>query len=138
MRKMNTLLIRPTLRGLVLALAVTALSSYVARAVPYASCITNNTGSVSFYLNENADDVKIVFDGGGVGKTNDLGAKTKGLQAGAFSMTGHTSYQIQVMRNAPVGWVLSSSDSNLMCVFNSPRGVAVSQVSSNLSSFGRI
>ena len=96
MTRISSLIIRPTVRGLVLALAVAALSSYVARAVPYASCITNNAGNVSYYLNEAATDVKIIFDGGGVGKTNALGAQAKGLRAHAFSMTGHTSYRIQV------------------------------------------
>jgi hypothetical protein len=121
---------------LVLALAVTALSSVVARAVPYASCITNNAGTVSYYLNEPATDVTIIYDGGGVGKTNDLGALTKGPHT--FSMTGHTSYKIQVTQIAPVGWTLTSDDSNLLNLYGSPRGVTVSQVSSNLSTFGRI
>src|ERR1035438_4682164 len=130
--------IRPTLRGLVLALAVTVLSSYVARAVPYASCITNNAGTVSYYLNEAADDVKVIFDGGGVGNTNALGAQVKGLHANAFPMGAHASYKIQVTRNAPVGWTLTSDDTNPMNLYGSPRGVAVSKVSSNLSTFGRI
>src|ERR1035438_3185839 len=107
--------IRPTLRGLVLALAVTVLSSYVARAVPYASCITNNAGTVSYYLNEAADDVKVIFNGGGVGNTNALGAQAKGPHANAFSLGVHTTYKIQVTRNAAAGWVLTSSDSNSMC-----------------------
>jgi hypothetical protein len=132
----TTLPTRPTLRGLVLALAVTALSSVVARAVPYASCITNNGTTVSYYLNEPATDVTVIYDGGGVGKTNDLGALTKGPHT--FSMTGHTSYKIKVTQVAPVGWTLISDDSNLMNLYGSPRGVAVSQVSSNLSTFGRI
>src|ERR1017187_6521073 len=130
--------IRPTLRGLVLALAVTVLSSYVVRAVPYASCIPNKAGTVSYYLNEAADDVKVIFDGGGVGNTNALGAQAKGPHANAFSLGAHASYKIQVTRNAPASWVLTSSDSNSMCIYGTPRGVAVSQVSSNLSNFGRI
>jgi hypothetical protein len=121
---------------MVLGLAVMALSSFVARAVPYASCITNNGTTVSFYLNEAADNVKVVYDGGGVGKTNDLGALAKGPQS--FSFTGHTSYKIHVTKNAPAGWTMTSDDTNPMNMYGSPRGVVVSQVASNLSSFGRI
>ena len=138
MKDTRNLSIRSTLRGLVLALAITLLSSYVARAVPYASCITNNAGTVSYYLNEAADDVKVIFDGGGVGNTNALGAQVKGLHANAFTMGAHASYKIQVTRNAPVGWTLTSDDTNPMNLYGSPRGVAVSKVSSNLSTFGRI
>src|ERR1035441_4086696 len=136
MKNTTTLSSRPTLRGLVLALAVIALSGVLARAVPYASCITNNAGTVSYYLNEPATDVTVIYDGGGVGKTNDLGALAKGPHT--FSMTGHTTYKIQVTQIAPVGWTLISDDSNLLNLYGSPRGVTVSQVSSNLSTFGRI
>src|ERR1035437_8368719 len=53
MKSMKKTTIRPTVRGLVLALAGLALSSYVATATPYATCLTNNgDGSVSFRLNQ--------------------------------------------------------------------------------------
>src|ERR1035437_7380386 len=108
----TTLPTRPILRGLVLALAVTALSSVVARAVPYASCISDHGISVRYYLNEPATDDTVIYDGGGVGKTNALGALTKVPHT--FSMTGHTSYKIKVTQVAPVGWTVISDDSNLM------------------------
>src|ERR1035441_508814 len=72
MNKINTQLIRPALRGLVLALAVIALSSFVAQAHPYASGITNNGGTVSFILNETADTVGVYFPDNH--STNFLGA----------------------------------------------------------------
>src|ERR1022692_3516798 len=53
--------IRPTLRGLVLALAAFGLSGYVATAHPYASGITNTGGTISFILNETADTVGVYF-----------------------------------------------------------------------------
>ena len=136
MKNTTTPLTRPTLRGLVLALAVIALSSNVARAVPYASCITNNGTTATFYLNELSDDVTVIYDGGGAGKTNDLGVLAKGPHS--FSMTGHSSYVINVTKVASVGWTLTSDDTNPMNLYGSPRGVTVSQVSSNLSTFGRI
>jgi len=50
--KMNkSSLVRPTLRGLVLALAVTALSSFVAQAVPYASGVSQSGETVTLILN---------------------------------------------------------------------------------------
>ena len=61
MKNTRNLPARPTLRGLVLALAVTALSSYIAQAHPYASGITNVGGTISFILNEAADTVGVYF-----------------------------------------------------------------------------
>src|ERR1035441_9008735 len=122
MKDTRNLSIRSTLRGLVLALAITLLSSYVAWAVPYASGITNNAGTVSYYLNEAATDVKIIFDGGGVGNTNAPGAQIKGLHS--FSLSAHNTYKIQVTQVSAVGWMLTSDDTNPMNLYGSPRGVA--------------
>ena len=104
MKKTRKLLIRPTLRGLVLVLAVFALSSQVVRATPYASCITNDgSGNVTFYLNEAGGNVTIIYDGGGPGNTNaNYNGVTTGLNLAAgpytFSLTGHTSYRISVFK----------------------------------------
>ena len=95
MNKMNTYLIRPTLRGLVLALAATILCGFVAQAHPYASGVTVSGGTVQFYLNENADSVNVVFDNG-TSATNNLGALTKGLQS--FALGAHTNYSIIVTK----------------------------------------
>jgi hypothetical protein len=56
--------IRPTLCGLVLALAVTALSSSVGRATPYASMVTNinyAARTMQFWLNEGGGTVTVTF-----------------------------------------------------------------------------
>src|SRR5882724_49422 len=68
------------------------------QATPYASGITNNAGTVSYILNESADSVKVVFDGDGIGNTNDLGAMTKGVHS--FSLGSHTSWQIEVKKSS--------------------------------------
>src|SRR3954447_4520072 len=47
------------------------------QATPYACDVTNSAGVVSFRLNENADNVRIISSSGAV--TNDLGAGVKGL-----------------------------------------------------------
>ena len=82
MKNMNKFLIRPTVRGLVLALAVTALSSYVARAVPYASQVTKSGNTVTFVLNQNAQGLVVKRDGGS--------PVSPGTTAGvlSFDMTG--------------------------------------------------
>jgi hypothetical protein len=129
---------RSILRGLALALAVTALACYTARAVPYASCVTNNAGTVSYYLNEAADDVTIIFDGGGAGNTNALGAQVKGLHANAFTMGSHSTYAIQVSKTSPAGWVKTSDDSNALLQFNVGRGITVNYNPQDTRLFGRI
>src|ERR1035441_601099 len=133
MKDTNNSIIRPTLRSLALALAVVALSSYVARAVPYASGVSNTVGTTwTFVLNENATAGTVLRNG----VSPVTIPPTKGIHS--FDMSGFSTFSINVTNNAPVGWVLTSSDSNSMCMYGSPRGVAVSQVSSNLSAFGRI
>jgi len=48
---------------MVLALAVTALTSYVARAVPYASQVTRSGNTVTFVLNQEAQGMVVLRDG---------------------------------------------------------------------------
>src|SRR5437867_4070555 len=95
------------LQGWATALALMSLVS-VSRGVPYASCITNSGGTVSFLLNQNAQDVKIIFDGGGPGNTNALGAQTRGPHS--FSLGAHTTYKIQVTHSDPVAWTKFSDE----------------------------
>jgi hypothetical protein len=67
------------------------LGTIAARAVPYASCVTNNSGTISYYLNEGATDVKIIFNGGA--STNDLGTQTKGLRSFGRDYSGSAQAQ---------------------------------------------
>jgi hypothetical protein len=113
------------------------------QATPYASGIINNAGTVSFILNENADDVKVLFDNGT--STNDLGALAKGVQS--FNLGASTNYQIAVRKATGPGFITAngtnavvlqtSSDTNPLLHFNNTRGLAVNK---NPSSpyFGRI
>jgi hypothetical protein len=124
-------------------LALTLLAPR-ATATPYASGINTNTpGSISYTLNENADDVKVIFDINT--STNDYPSQVKGTYT--FSLGTATNYQIVVSKKAAAGYVQAngaaavvqqlSVDSNPLMVFNSPRGVAINR---NLNSpyFGRI
>ena len=141
MKNTRNLLIRPALRGVVLALAAFALSSFVAQAHPYASGITNNSGTISFILNEAADNVGVSFPDNH--STNNLGA----LAAGVHSFTlgaGTNAYVIYVTKAGtgvssqisptPVSGGLSGGTN---CAFFGPRGVAVN-VNPKGHNFGRI
>src|ERR1035438_7385780 len=101
MKETRTHSIRPTLRGLVLGLAVLALSSQVVRATPFASCITNDgSGNITFYLNEGGANVTVTYDGGGIGNTNATfnGVGTFAAGPHTFSLTGHSTYSISVYK----------------------------------------
>ncbi|MEY2408745.1 MAG: hypothetical protein QOF48_1415 [Verrucomicrobiota bacterium] len=103
-----------------------------AAAVPYATGVTNNAGTISFILNEAADNVTVVFDGGA--SSQDLGAQTKGPHS--FSLGTATTFEIRVSKVTPVVWTQISTDSQLLR-FQSPRGVAVNR-NANSSAFGRV
>jgi hypothetical protein len=130
---------------LVLALAVSALSSQVAQAHPYASGISNNTGTISFILNESANDVQVAFDNpnwpaaGIYTFTNDLGPRSNGLQS--FPLTDsngtHTNFAIIVTKAGNGIPFQTSVDTNPEVNFNLPHGIAVNQ-NPQRGNFGRI
>src|SRR6476620_9960086 len=93
------LFLNKTITRAMMAFAIVA-SSQIAKATPYSSGVTNNAGTVSFILNENADNVKVLFDNGS--STNDLGALTSGAQS--FSLDVHTNYQIVVTKASAPGY----------------------------------
>lgn len=124
-------------------LALTALVFLAAvksvQAAPYATAITNAAGTVSFRLNENADNVKIISSGGAI--TNDLGPGLKGLTITNLGIAAG-SIKVMVTRSAAAGYTQSSSDSfqdNGIYVnkFEHPRGVVVDKNPAS-PSFGRI
>ncbi|HTD87775.1 MAG TPA: Calx-beta domain-containing protein [Candidatus Binatia bacterium] len=116
--------------ALVAALAL--IVNPLANATPYASAVQNNAGVVSFTLNESADNVTVVFDGGA--STQDLGVQSKGTHS--FNMGTATSFEIVVKKTA-ADWELISNDTNRFMLFNSGRGVAVNMQPSS-TYFGRI
>ena len=125
--------LRRTLCGLALALAATVLSSYVARAVPYASAITNNSGTIQFILNENADNVGLAFDNGTA--TNNLGALNKGPNS--FSLGVHTNFSIYVYKAGSGIPSFTSVDTNRWVNFWGPRGLTVNR-NPKTYNFGRV
>src|SRR5882672_233953 len=79
-----------TLVKVVILMVTAAFFAQQAGAAPYASHLTNNAGTIQFYLNENADNAYVLFDNNTV--SNNLGALTRGLQT--FALGAHTNYAI--------------------------------------------
>jgi len=116
-----------------------------ALATPYAAGLTNNAGTVSFFLNEDADNVKVVFNSG-TGGTNDLGALTRGKYT--FSLGAHTNYSVLVTKASGAGYksdngsgaavkLQISSTTNRALNFEFPRGLKVNRNPASRY-FGRI
>lgn len=111
-----------------------------ASATPYACDITNAAGVVSFRLNENADNVKVISGGGAV--TNDLGPGVKGLTVTNLGIASGV-IKVMVTRSAPLGYTQTSvdlfQDGNGIYVnkFEQARGIVVNKNPAT-ASFGRI
>src|ERR1035441_3298074 len=131
MKHTKSLITRPTLRGLVLALAVTTLPSYLATASPYATSLTNNgDGSISFRLNQTTgtNDTVWVVSGGGA-TTNVLQAPSadtnnflaRGLIRTNIGIASNTVFQVRI-KHTGTGLITTNSPT---VPFNAPRGVAV-------------
>ncbi len=123
----------------ILAAVLVAGAEKQSHAVPYACDITNNAGTVSFRLNENADNVKVISSGGAV--TNDLGAGAKGLTTVNLGI-GSGDIKVMVTRSAPAGYTQTSSDGfqdNGVYVnkYEQPRGIVINKNPAT-PSFGRI
>lgn len=107
-------------RFLMVASAVAALATS-AYATPYAANVRNIGGSNwEFVLNEAADNVTILRNGG---NALNLGAQTVGRHT--FDMTGFSTFDIKVSKSAPTAWTEISSGSNLFTSFEQPADVNV-------------
>jgi hypothetical protein len=110
-------------------LASTGLAAVAspAYAVPYASGVRNTGGaSWEFVLNESADVVTIVRDGG-----NEVTIPTPGAGRHSFDMTGFTNFEIKVAKDAPVAWTKISDPTNLFSRFERPNDIAVNTIPSS-------
>ena len=123
-----------------------ALAGSVAKATPYASALTNNAGTVSFILNEAADDVKIIYGT----TTNLLGSKPAGLVTA--NVGASSPFSVQVTKNSGIGYKTAASNWSgtiswagklqistdpVLARFPNPRGVAVDR-NPGSPYFGRI
>jgi len=131
--------IKQTTIASLLALLGVIGASYSTFATPYACDITNAAGTVSFRLNEPADNVKVISSGGAV--TNDIGARSKGLTVTNLGVAAGV-VKVMVTRSTPAGYTQASVDlfqDNGIFVnkFEQPRGITVNKNPSS-PSFGRI
>jgi hypothetical protein len=126
--------------GIVFRFFIVALTSLafgsIAKATPYASGLTNNAGTVSFVLNEAADEVKIIFGG----TTNSLGAQPAGTVTAAVgasnpfsvlvSKISGSGYKTTVTNNPgalSIAGKIQISTDPLLSRFPTPRGLAVNR-----------
>src|SRR5258705_3871635 len=135
---MNTNHIKRNIVSLITGLGLLALAG-TTWATPYACDITNNAGTVSFRLNENADNVKVISSGGTV--TNDLGPGVKGVTVASLGVAAGT-IKVMVTRSAPAWYTQTSVDGSqdsgvYVNKFEQPRGVVVNKNPAS-PSFGRI
>jgi hypothetical protein len=71
-------------------LFITTWLTPVANATPYASGVSNVSGTVSFILNESADSVMVITNSpAGITGTNDLGALAKGTHSFSLANLDH-------------------------------------------------
>lgn len=132
----------PLTRALPLALAA-IFSALAAQATPYASSLTNSGGTISFRLNESADGVKILSDGGAT--VTDLGPLAEGLHNIPLVVSG--TFQVSATKASPAGYatgvapnrgaILQIGTDTLLTRFNQPRGLAVNTDPSS-PAFGRV
>jgi hypothetical protein len=115
-------------------LGMVALFAGQAKATPYASCITNNAGSIQFYLNESNATICVTYEDGSTNASFD-GINTgtnqlKGLKS--FTLGSHSSYTITVTKNG-------SGSSLLLATYpiNNAGGVDVNKLP-NSRFFGQV
>lgn len=84
--------------SLLTALVLLALSP-AAKAVPYASGFSQSGTVVSFILNQDADVVEAILDGGA--QTLNLGTTAGSL---SFDLAGYSTFQVRVVGNEAPGW----------------------------------
>ncbi|MGC3959120.1 MAG: hypothetical protein QM813_14595 [Verrucomicrobiota bacterium] len=119
--------------GLALGLALTTNSVL---AHPYATSLTNASGVISFRLNESADTVKVLWNGGSSSFT--IGALARGLTVTNLSGAGVTSpFQVEVTKAGAGVPTLISDNANANNQFFGPRAVAVNKRPAS-PYFGRI
>ena len=117
-------LFKAGIKSCLAAMVATGLFVSQTQATPYASCLANNAGTISFYLNEPGGNVTVTYEDGSTnasynGVTTGL-ALPKGQQS--FSLGSHTSYAISVTK---VGTGVANT--NAIKAYGTPRGIDVNK-----------
>jgi hypothetical protein len=126
-----------------LVAALAWLMAWPVSAVPYASRVINTAGTVSFVLNEAADNVQIISDGGVT--TNQLGPLPAGLHSFVLGISG--AFRVSAFKVSPAGFatpeapnrgaILQINPNTGPTRFNNPRGLVVNNDPAS-PNFGRI
>src|ERR1039457_597361 len=113
------------LNSLITILAAALLWPLASHATPYASCITNNAGTIRFYLNESGGNVTVTYNDGSTNGSYDGIATGLSLASGVYSFSLsnlYTSYTISV---AKVGTGAAAVTHTLS--YGTPRGIDVNK-----------
>src|ERR1035438_6114816 len=86
--------------SLITILAAAMLCPLASQATPYASCVTNNAGTIQFYLNEPGATVVATYEDGSTNANFNGFTTGTNLPAGQtnFLLGAHTSYTITVTK----------------------------------------
>ncbi len=109
------------------------LSVLSAKATPYASGVTNISGTIQFILNEIPDSAWVVFEDG---TSNTIASPVVGTNT--FSLGTNTSYAIYCVKAGNGTATQISSDTGTYNTWGSPRGVAINVNPTNGYLFGRV
>ena len=111
------------LLGAVLAFLLAPIMVY---ATPYASCFTNNAGTISFALNEGGGNVTVTYDDGSTNASFNGITTGTNLAKGKYSfvLTPHTSFNVTAFK-VGTGSPSQISVDATNTYYPSPRGVAV-------------
>ena len=124
---------------LLLGAAVVLLCPRLSQASPYASCLSNNVGTISFILNESGGNVTVTYEDGSTNANYNGNTTGTNLAKGAhsFALNGHNGFAIAVTKAGNGVSSLISEDTNQFSVWASPRGVDVNKNPKYGSLFGR-
>ncbi len=109
------------------------LSALSAKATPYASGVTNISGTVQFILNEVPDSAWVVFEDG---KSNSIASPVVGTNT--FALGTNTGYAIYCVKSGNGSATQISSDTNSENKLITPRGIGINVNPTNGYLFGRI
>ena len=114
---------------LLLGAAVVLLCPRLSQASPYASCLSNNVGTISFILNESGGNVTVTYEDGSTNVNYDGITTGTNLASGvhSFALNGHNGFSIAVKKIGNGIPFLISEDTNQFSVWASPRGVDVNK-----------
>src|SRR5580658_7930142 len=95
-------------------------STFSVHAHPYASGVTNNAGTIQFYLNEIPTSAYVIFEDG---SSTNITSPVVGVNS--FPLGTNTCYSIYVYKAGTGVPAQISSDASPYSAYPSPRGVAV-------------